>query len=86
MYFTMDDDGDVLAAVRLQSGVQRHVVEHLADLAPMVQIIDAPVPQTGEELVHFFNFLVAHSPVEQVVDVPKISQDRTQQRLVDYLR
>ena len=35
---------------RPQERVQRHTVEHITDLvrvAPMVQILDAPVPQTG---------------------------------------
>ena len=43
----------VLAEPRPQERVQRHVVEHITDfvrVAPMVQILDAPVPQTLEQL------------------------------------
>ena len=43
----------VLAEPRPQERVQRHVVEHITDLvrvAPTVQILDAPVPQTVEQL------------------------------------
>ena len=44
----------VLAEPRPQERVQRHTVEHIVDLvrvAPMVQILDAPVPQTVEQLL-----------------------------------
>ena len=42
-----------------QSRVQRHAVEHLADLAPLVQIIDAPVPQMVDQLPDFEQFFRA---------------------------
>ena len=71
---------------RPQERVLQHTLEHADDVCPFVQILYALVPQTGEQLVHFFKFLDAQSPVGQVIDVPKISQDRTQQRLVDNLR
>ena len=64
-----------LLEARPQKGVQRHVVEHLFDLAPMVQILDAPVPQSGEQLADIFKLLDTQRPVEQVIDVPKFSQD-----------
>ena len=36
-----------LVEVRPSVRVQRHVVEHLADIAPMVQILDSPEPADG---------------------------------------
>ena len=45
-----------------QEKVERHFVEHLAEFAPMVQILDAPV-------LRILDFPIA----EQVIDVPKIS-------------
>ena len=54
VYFTHDDDGDVLAArptplieVRPQPGVQRHTVAHIVDFSPFVRILDDPGPQMG---------------------------------------
>ena len=57
--------------------VQRHVLEHITDLArvaPMVQILDAPVPQTVEQLPNIVQFFAAQLPVvaEPVIEVPKI--------------
>ena len=41
--------------------------------APIVQIIDAPVPQMVQQLPNIIQFFAALSPVpEQVLDVPKI--------------
>ena len=57
-------------------------VEQMADVCPFVQILDAPVPQLGNQLLEVFRLLDSEVP-EQVIDVPKISQDRIQQRLVD---
>ena len=52
--------------------MQRHTVELLADVAPLVQFLDAPVPQMGEQLMDALRLL--DSPMaEQVVAVPKIS-------------
>ena len=55
VYFSLDDDGDVLAArptplveVRPQPGVQRHTAAHIV---PYVQIFDVPVPQLGDQVV-----------------------------------
>ena len=58
-----------------QTGVQRHFVEHLADLAPMVQILDAPVPHKGVELADNLKCVDLQAPIEQVIDVPKIFLD-----------
>ena len=67
---------EVLPSVR----AQRHVVEQLADIAPMVQILDSPVPQTSEQLLEVFRLLDTQMPVEQAIAVPKISLDRIPQR------
>ena len=63
-------------------GLERHVVEDLGELAPLVQILDAPVPQTVEQLVEFFKDIDVEVPA-QVIEVPKISQDIIPQRSVD---
>ena len=66
----------VLAEPRPQERVQRDTVEHIVDLvrvAPMVQILDAPVPQIVEQLpdiLRFFDTLIPDP--EQVTEVPKI--------------
>ena len=55
-----------------QEKVERHFVEHLAEFAPVVQILDAPVPQMDGDVtdtLRILDFPVA----EQVNDVPKIS-------------
>ena len=62
--------------------VQRHSLEHVADVCPSVHTLDAPVPQMGKELLDVFRLLHTVLPV-QVIDVPMISQDSVQQRLVD---
>ena len=68
---------------RPQERVQQHTVEHEDVICPLVQILDAPVPQLGEQLVQFFRSLDTQVPVEQVIDVPKISDDSIQPRIVD---
>ena len=64
---------------RPQERVQRHIVEHITDLvrvAPMLQILDAPVPQKGEQLPDILSFFDALMPdPEQVIEVPKILLD-----------
>ena len=62
--------------------MERHFVEDLGDLAPTVQILDAPMPQMVDSVLDFFRAL--DLPVdEQVIAVPKISTDRVSQRLVE---
>ena len=67
---------EVLPEPRPQERVQRHTMEHIVDFvccSPMVQILDAPVPQTVEQLpdvLQFFDTLVPDP--EQVIEVPKI--------------
>ena len=58
-----------------QGRVERHVVEHRIEACPFVQILDAPVPHGGNQLVEAFRHLDLHIP-EQAVEVPKISSSR----------
>ena len=76
----------VLAEPRPQARVQRHTMEHIVDYvccAPLVQTLDALVPQMVEQLpdvMRFFDFLL---PVpEQVIEVPKILLDDVPMRTV----
>ena len=61
---------------RPQERVQRHTMEHIVDfvrVAPMVQILDALVPQTVEQLPDVLQFFDRLSTVpEQVLEVPEI--------------
>ena len=52
---------------------QRHFVEQLADIAPMVQILDGLEPQMVVQLLEVFRLLDTQLPDEQAVFVPKIS-------------
>ena len=61
-----------LVEVWPQGRVQRHVVEDLGELAPLVQILDLPVPQTVDNVadaLRILDFPIA----EQVIEVPRIS-------------
>ena len=50
----------------------RHIVEDLGELAPLVQILDLPVPQMVGDVTDTFRIL--DFPIaEQVIEVPKIS-------------
>ena len=73
------------AEPRPQARVQRHTVEHITDLvrvAPMVQILDAPVPQTGDQLPDILSFFGALLPdPEQVIEVPKLLIDDVPMRV-----
>ena len=62
-----------LVEVRPSVRVQRHVVEQLADTAPMVQILDCPEPQMVAQLLEVFRLLDTQLPDEQAIFVPKIS-------------
>ena len=57
----------------------------IVDDLPFVQILDVPVPQM-DQLVDFMRLFDTQLPVEQVIAVPKISQDRILQRFVDWRR
>ena len=55
---------------------QPRTVEQFAVYAPMVQILDAPVPQLVEQLPDILHFFDTLTPVpEQVIEVPKIVLD-----------
>ena len=62
-----------LVEVRPSVRAQRHVVEQLADIAPMVQILDSPEPQMVVQLLEVFRLLDKQLPDEQAISVPKIS-------------
>ena len=76
----------VLAEPRPQERVQRHTMEHIVDyvcFAPMVQILDAPVPQTVGQLQDVLQFFDRLSTVpEPVIEVPKISTEDVPMRAV----
>ena len=55
----------VLAEPRPQERVQRRTVEHIVDFvrsAPTVQILDAPVPQMGDQLPDILHFCSTFTP------------------------
>ena len=52
--------------------VQRHSMEHVADICPFVQILDAPVPQMVDQLAAVLTHVDSLVP-EQVIAVPKLS-------------
>ena len=66
-------------------GVLRPTVEQMAGVCLFVQILDALVLQKGmgNLLLEIFRLLDSHVP-EQATNVPRISQDTIQQRLVDW--
>ena len=74
----------VLAVPRPQERVQRHTMEHIVDFvccAPMVQILDAPVPQTVAQLPDVLRFFDRLTTVpEQVIEVPKILPEEVPMR------
>ena len=62
-----------------QEEVQQHTVEQLADVGPMVQILDIPGPQGKDQLVEACRYLDLPIP-EQVIEVPKISSSSRRSR------
>ena len=60
-------------------------MEHMVETCPFVQILDAPVPQLGNQVLELLQKIVSSSSVEpvQVIDVPKIFPDRVPQRIVE---
>ena len=55
-----------------QERVPRHTVEQMADVAPRVQILDAPVPQLVDKLEDVLKIVDLFVPVQEI-GVPKIS-------------
>ena len=65
-----------------QERVQRRTVEQIVDPVPEVPLLDAPVPQTVDQLVEVLRPLDTVVP-EQVIEVPKITfHDAIPQRAV----
>ena len=80
-YFTLDDERVPVTGLRPtclvepwgpQERVSRHTMEQFGELAPMVQILDAPVPQLVDKLEDVLKILDLPVPVQEI-DVPKIS-------------
>ena len=61
-----------LVDVRPSSRAQRHIMEDLGGLAPLVQILDLPVPQMVENVTDTLLRILDFPIAEQVIDVPKI--------------
>ena len=55
-----------------QERIQMRTMEQLADVVPMVQILDIPVPQMVEQLADIMRFFDTLVVPEQVIEVPKI--------------
>ena len=76
----------VLAEPRPQERVQRHTMEHIVDYvccAPLVQTLDAPVPQTVDKLHDVLRFFDRLTTVpEQVIEVPKVITEDVPMRAV----
>ena len=88
MYFSLDDDRDVLAArpdllyeVRPQDRVLRRTVEQNVD-AVTFSSLDVLEPQMGNQLVEVLRKIDTRTS-HQVIEVPKIFPDRVPQRLVE---
>ena len=74
MYFSLDDDGDVLAArptplaeSAATAGVLRHSAEQIIETFVPVQILDVPVPQLGDQVVELLQKIDALALVERVI-------------------
>ena len=66
----------------LQERVQRRTMEQIVDCVPVVPLLDAPVPQTVDQLVEVLRPLDTVVP-EQVIEAPKITlHDAIPQRAV----
>ena len=61
-----------LVEVRPSVRAQRHIVEDLGELAPLVQILDLPVPQSVDSVTDVLR-LLDRPLAEQAIYVPKIS-------------
>ena len=93
-FYAMSEDSDVvgggrppsLVEVRPQERVQPHTMEHIVDFvscAPLVQTLDATVPQTVEQLQDVLQFFDRLSTVpEPAIEVPKIFTEDVPMRSV----
>ena len=80
-YFTKDDESVLETGLRPtclveprgpQERVQRHTMEQFGELAPLVQILDVPVPQMVDKLEDVLKIVDLSVPVQEI-QVPKIS-------------
>ena len=80
-YFTLYDESVPVTGLRRtglveprepQERVQRHTMEQFGELASMVQILDAPVPQKVDKLEDVLKIVGLSVPVQEI-EVPKIS-------------
>ena len=62
--------------------MERHHGEHIDEICPFVPILDVPEPQMGAQVVEFMHAIDTAIP-EQVIEVPRLSQDRIPQRSLD---
>ena len=92
-YFELSsDDGRPTGGERpealLEPWPQGKLLRHASVGFELVQALDVPVPQMGEQLPNIVQFFAAQLPVvaEPVIEVPKIFLDTTPQRLGDHLR
>ena len=82
MYFSLDDDGDVLAAwppaldeQRPQVRVLRRTVEQIGDVVSLVLALADSAPQMVDQLVAVL--ARCDTPIaDQVIEVPKVSCPR----------
>ena len=88
VYFSLDDDGDVLAArpdrlceVRPKDRVLRRTVEQNVD-AVTFPSLDVREPEMGNQLVEVLQKIDTRTS-HQVIKVPKIFPDSVPQRLVE---
>ena len=58
-YFSVCDESvpELVGEPQLQARVQRHTVEHLADVCFFVRILDAPVPQMVDNVMDSFRLM-----------------------------
>ena len=80
-FFQLYDEEDAVWGLRPgsvfdpvpQGRVERHVVEDRIETCPFVQILDAPVPQLGNQVLELLQKIVSSlvEPV-QVIEVPKM--------------
>ena len=84
MCFTLDDDGDVLAARPDRLWVLRRTVEQNVD-AVTFPSLDVLEPQMGNQLVEVLQKIDTRTS-HQVIEVPKIFPDNVPQRLVECRR
>ena len=91
-YELSSDDGRPTGGERpaalLEPWPQGKLLRHAGVGHEIVQSLDVPVPQMGEQLPNIVQFFAVQLPVvaEPVIEVPKILLDRTPQRLGDCLR